>query len=369
VRDTHRVMGHAPWWVWGFEHGVNEHGVVIGNLAVFSREAPEEELGLIGMDLVRLGLERASSAHDAIEVITQLLQTHGQGGPALAPGASGYHNSFLLADASGAWMLETTGRRFAARPATRDALSNHFCLGPDWSEGSRDLEAFAREQGWWSDAGRIDIAGAFRNEHVPGLISDPRHDRALELLRRSDEHDVASLQALLRDHRDGGVAPPVGATVEEERYFTLCMHSEPVGTTTASLVAEIPENPHGVWPVWISFATPCTGVFLPVYVEGIIPAALARGDEKPAADSAWWIFDALQTAASADFARHNPMLREAWRPFEAMLESERVEVEKQASSALASGDRDDCARQLTAFMDRSVSTALSLARDLTQRIR
>jgi dipeptidase len=28
--ETYRVMGHSPWWVWGFEHGVNEHGVAIG---------------------------------------------------------------------------------------------------------------------------------------------------------------------------------------------------------------------------------------------------------------------------------------------------------------------------------------------------
>jgi len=78
----------------------DEHGVVIGNLAVFSREAPEEELGLIGMDLVRLGLERGRDAREALEVIAGLIETHGQGGAAMAPGAggAGYHNSFLLAD-------------------------------------------------------------------------------------------------------------------------------------------------------------------------------------------------------------------------------------------------------------------------------
>ncbi len=58
VAETYRVMGHSPWWVWGFEHGVNEHAVAVGNHSIFSNETIEEQPGLIGMDLVRLGLER-----------------------------------------------------------------------------------------------------------------------------------------------------------------------------------------------------------------------------------------------------------------------------------------------------------------------
>ena len=54
VAETYRVMGHAPWWLWGFEHGVNEHGVAVGNQTVFSREPIEDEPGLIGMDLVEV---------------------------------------------------------------------------------------------------------------------------------------------------------------------------------------------------------------------------------------------------------------------------------------------------------------------------
>ena len=30
VAETYRVLGHSPWWMWGFEHGVNEHAVAVG---------------------------------------------------------------------------------------------------------------------------------------------------------------------------------------------------------------------------------------------------------------------------------------------------------------------------------------------------
>jgi secernin len=70
VRHTNGVLLCRPFWIWGAEMGANEHGVTIGNEAVHARIAPQEEPALIGMDLLRLGLERAASAAEAVEVIT-----------------------------------------------------------------------------------------------------------------------------------------------------------------------------------------------------------------------------------------------------------------------------------------------------------
>jgi len=67
-------------WMWGVEMGANEHGVVIGNEAVWTREPCDgRNKALLGMDLVRLGLERGNTAREALEVITTLLEEHGQG--------------------------------------------------------------------------------------------------------------------------------------------------------------------------------------------------------------------------------------------------------------------------------------------------
>ena len=72
--------------------GANEHGVAIGNEAVFTKVPYDKGPALLGMDLLRLALERAATARQALDVITGLLVEHGQGGnctprPAL-PGSS-----------------------------------------------------------------------------------------------------------------------------------------------------------------------------------------------------------------------------------------------------------------------------------------
>ena len=370
VAETYRVMGHSPWWVWGFEHGVNEHGVAIGNHTVFSNETIEAEPGLIGMDLVRLGLERGRSAREALEVMAGLLETHGQGGSALAPHATGYHNSFVVADPSEAWHLETSNRRWVARRVRLAAVSNHLAIGSDWEIGSRDLESFARAEGWWSRPGRLDAAAAYRNPHVPPHVSSGRQRRAQELLSAgSGRHDAASFACILRDHGAGGpVWTGADAAPGEERFFTVCGHSAPVHETTASLVAELPADRRGPWPVWIGFGTPCTGIFLPVYCDGVLPAALARGGEKPESDSAWWVFKRLQDAASVDWVRATPVLREAWAELERGIETERILAETQALEAALSGDALRASEIASAFMERSVAAALARAEELRRRL-
>ena len=79
--------------MWGAEMGANEHGVVIGNEAIFAKAKPAKT-GLTGMDLLRLALERSASADEALETITSLLGTHGQGGSGGYGHPFYYHNSY-----------------------------------------------------------------------------------------------------------------------------------------------------------------------------------------------------------------------------------------------------------------------------------
>ena len=78
VETTKAVLLSKPTWMWGAEMGANDK-VVIGNEAVWTKEK-DGPTALIGMDLLRLALERSSSALNAVQIITSLLEEHGQGG-------------------------------------------------------------------------------------------------------------------------------------------------------------------------------------------------------------------------------------------------------------------------------------------------
>jgi len=131
--------------------------VVVGNEAVWSRLSdPEQDLvpRLLGMDLLRLGLERGNTARAALTAITRLLETHGQGGQCsdIVPDFS-YHNSFLIADNSEAWVLETADRLWAAERVTAGCrnISNCLSITTKVDLCSAGLQEVCREKGWWME--------------------------------------------------------------------------------------------------------------------------------------------------------------------------------------------------------------------------
>ena len=113
--------------MWGAEMGANEHGVVIGNEAIFAKE-PVQSDGILGMDLVRLGLERGATAGEASTFICELVEEFGQGGRGSyeKPGF-GYHNSFLIADSREAWVVEAAGRKVVCKQISEGVYAGSAC--------------------------------------------------------------------------------------------------------------------------------------------------------------------------------------------------------------------------------------------------
>lgn len=107
VTETAAVILSQPYWMWGAEMGANEYNVVVGNAAITTKE-PLKDSGLLGMDLLRLGLERGKSAKETLDIIITLLEKYGQGGAHLQGGGI-YHNTFLIADPNEAYVLEAAG--------------------------------------------------------------------------------------------------------------------------------------------------------------------------------------------------------------------------------------------------------------------
>ena len=168
VKQTQAVLLSRIDWMWGAEMGANECGVVIGNQAVWTRFSPGPP-ALLGMDLVRLGLERGATARDALDVMVSLLEEFGQGGPCAEndPGFA-YDNSFLIADVHEAWVLETAARVWVAERVSRGVrnISNRLSIRSGYDLGCQDLAHEARLLGFPSDGGSVDFPACFSAQPV-----------------------------------------------------------------------------------------------------------------------------------------------------------------------------------------------------------
>jgi secernin len=361
VRETHGFIGSQPYWLWGLEHGVNDCRVAIGNETVFSRDPPGEE-ALLGMDLIRLGLERSHTARQALEVMTGLLETYGQGGPAIMGTTVGYHNSFLIADPAEAWILETSGRQWAARPVDGVGnISNHLSIEDDWSLASRDLEKYAVERGWWAaGSGRFRFASAYCDTGGrPSHFSAGRFARARALLEEAAGRlTPQEMMRFLRDHGESGTILPEQRDPESADFFTLCMHADPVGKTTASMVARLRARWDGRPDLWASLAAPCTGVFLPLYLEGDVPAAYARGGASPDRASPWWRFKALQDAVLARPRAELVRLQRFWGEWKQELVSRSERLAEEVRALQRRGDGEAVRRVTSRFMEDNLEETL-----------
>jgi secernin len=360
VRETAAVVGSQPWWLWGFEHGVNEHRVAIGNETVYTKEALGP-LGLVGMDLVRLGLERGRTAEESVEVMTALVERHGQGGSGYADLDWPYHNAFLVADPSSAWILETSGRHWVAKRVDDVAnLSNGLVIGTDWARGAPDVTAFAVAEGWWpADAGPVDFAAAYNDDaSVPENLCVERRRRGAALLGEARGRITpATMRAVVRDHYgDGVVRRP--RDVADPFFRSLCLHGDPVDATVAAMVMELPRDADAIVRGWIALGSPCLGAFLPCYAEAAMPARLGVAGAEPDPASPWWRMHEIVSLVERDVPRWAPLVRARWDDFEAALVEEAADVEDRARRT------PDRAVLLGAFMESAVERWFARAGDI-----
>lgn len=224
---THACVVSRPVWGWGAEHGVNVHGLAVGNTTVYTTLDPRGAApGPTGMDLVRLALERAATVDEAVEVITSSLVRYGQGGSGHDPAAGRerpYWNSFMVADPWSAAVIDTSGTEFAVeRVDAVRAISNRTTIPS------------------------FDAVHRHPRQPVERLV-DPRW-RASEAVLARRPVSVESLTAHLRSHDSCG-----------DQGWSVCMHVEGVESTTSSMVAELAVG--GGSTLWVMTGNPCTGEY------------------------------------------------------------------------------------------------------------
>lgn len=266
--ETYRVVGAQPLWLWGFEHGVNEWGVAIGNEAIYTR-AEVQEVGLLGMDLVRIGLERARTAQEAVDIIGRLVEQYGIGGSAREHDPYYYDNGFLIADPNEVWHLETVGRHWVARKVTEPvySISNEPSIGAQWDAASPGIADYLRQLASPKQPDDLNFAQIVLDRNRPRGQATCRRARGLELLQRDyGRLTTEDMLALLRDHYDG--TPWAKWDPTEMDVKSICMHSTPYHPvkTAGSMVAHL-YGEHGQSLLWLAIGQPCQRIFLPYRME------------------------------------------------------------------------------------------------------
>lgn len=340
VPETCEILLSKPFWIWGGEMGVNEHGVAIGNEAVFTREPYDKGPGLIGMDFIRLALERADTARKALEVIIQLLETYGQGGNCGFRHKTYYHNSFIIADPRQAWVLETVGKIWVAEQV-RDvcSISNGLTIGSKWDTASPGLVEYAVRKGWCHSAEDFHFAryySDFLYTRMDGQYA--RRCRSTELLEAARGNiTVETMMKILRDHGPKAETDPLWNPGRGWLMETLCVHAgfgptRPSQSTGAMVAHLLPGMPI----VWVTGTSgTCAGIFKPVFLRGAGlptgPAAEALGlTVQPTGTydprTLWWSHERLHRQVIRDYATRMPIYREERDALEATFLQEATDI-------------------------------------------
>lgn len=305
VRETHALILSRPFWMWGAEMGLNDQGVVIGNEAVFTKQ-PLAKTGLLGMDLLRLALERAHDADSACATITSLIDRFGQGGGCGYEHRSfSYHNSFIIADAKKAIVLETAGKEWAVEDV-KGARSISNCL-------------------------TIPEFDAKHSDTIKTRVAAGRDRQCRTQALAKEVFGVAGVIQILRDHGDGHEHPHYSWV--NGGMAAPCMHAGGMiaaSQTTGSIVAELkPNGDHQFWATGTS--APCTSVFKPIAIDQ--PIDLGKPSATPE-DSLWWRYERLHREVMKDPGKLRPL----FIPERDVMEARWLESPPRSEEAFAVAD-------------------------------
>jgi len=333
VNRTYEVILSKPFQMWGAEMGVNQHGVVIGNEAVFTKvKTDKTNTGLTGMDLVRLALERCRTAKMALDTITELLETYGQdacGG--YRNNSFFYHNSFLIADAQSAWVLETAGRHWVAEKVDGfRSISNGLTIESDYDLISSEAIVFATRKGWAKSNERFSFRQAYSDWlYTKGSNCKRRQETSMQLgqskAKRFDIH--YAIEILCSHDREDHLFAPSKAT-----SASICMHATGMtnpSQTNGSMIAEIrPNAPSTVWLTGTSM--PCLSVFAPFFFGDIDsndhPLSPSRWNSpgEHSDDSLWWQAEKLHRQACRNYSVES----KPFKDFRSEMQHQFQEMEK-----------------------------------------
>ncbi|MFY3743348.1 dipeptidase [Anaeromyxobacter sp. Red801] len=386
--DTGKFLGRIPqpavtYHVVG---NINEHQVAIGETTFTGRKELQDPEGRIDYgSLMYIALERARTAREAIQVMTDLVAEHGYASTG---------ESFSISDPNEAWILEMIGkgpkRKGAVWVARRipdgyvSAHANHarirqFPLDePKTTLYAKDVISFAREKGWfkgkdaefsfaetyapldfgalracdarvWSVFRRVAPGQSLPSSMVKG--QDPKAERVPLWVKAEKPLAVRDVMALMRDHFEGteldlskgvGAGPfslpyrwrPMTFKVDDKEYLNeRAISTQQTGFSfVAQSRATLPAAVGGV--LWFGVDDTYSTVYVPMYCSiHEVPRSFAVGtaDFKTFSwDSAFWVFNFVSNWA---YSRYSDMIQDVQQvqgELEGGFLSRQAELEKAA---------------------------------------
>ena len=368
-----QVVGETWAYIWSEMPGqqfadsyLNEWGVAIASDACGSREPRPYDLtnGGIAWWLRRLVAERAKTAREGVQVIGKAVEQYGYA-------SSG--RTYTIADPNEAWLCQVVaGRHFLAKRVPDDEVAfipNRYTIHEvnlaDTKNflGSPDLIEYAISKGWYNPAtdGEFDFAKAYgnytgsdiRQQHgwrlLTGIELSPT-DTAPFSDKPKKKLTVKAVTDVLRTHYEGtpddqtmatpGTGYPPGDP-HHTRLRVICTSS-----TQESFVMQLRRNmpPHIGNVYWRTQGRPCESVYVPIYLGILnmdVPTPYAVGDPSNYSklplsdryydpDSAYWVFNHMETLVDLDYLVKKPIVRAFWDDFEATEFALQDEIEKTA---------------------------------------
>jgi dipeptidase len=393
VPHTYRVL-----------RNMNEHQVATAETTFTGRPEANNPFGLLNYSLMMsIGLQRARTAREAIEVMTKLVEQYGYGDTG---------ESISVADPKEAWIFEIVGSgpggkggTWAAARIPDGQISCHTNISrigeiprddPANYLYSKNVESFALSRGWYNPkSGKpfrfCDAYGAATeaSRHLCAMRIWNIYRRAAPSQHFSSGYSrskpgsqpypfsvkpdrklsVADVCALMRDHFEGtefdmtkGIdAGPFGSPrrclpsawqVDGVGYaWPRPISTQQVGFSSVTQLRSWLPNPIGGL-LWFSMDDSYTGCYLPFYcgIESV-PQSYANGGwsaDKFSWDSAWWVFNVTADLADNKFSYMMPEIRAAQKEIESNLLAMQPAVEKTAVE-LARTDPKLATRYLTDY--------------------
>lgn len=369
VSHTYACIGSRPYVFFGFEHGVNEWGVAIGNEQVSGKEIPERQWGLIGMDILRLALERANTAEMAVEIMGSLLEEYGTGGD---PGTriSAFNSNYIVADGKEAYLFESHQRSWVAKKVDKVGhLSNCYCIGQDYTFIGESVVQEAEEKGWVlpgqtfvpRDAWTIDDCVFGEAEGFA------RYARMQELMNPDKPIDMETMMKNLRDHYEDTFLVNIPYGPASAKFPSICSHPGGVSgcATAASMVTilrkDVPKELRFTY--WASMAPPCCSIFHPHYNTGKLPVLLQNAGPIYHENDPWWRFIELERYVALNYQKFAPKVKELFAALELEFIQEAAYIEKNYNGDIGGLESfsDSCFQQ---SLDLCVSQIHEIKRSL-----